>query len=120
MKFSMKMVIIFLNKSLFYPSIERAYDFIMTWFGEEKEIAILNEYCGGGRLRDNIPHLSFNLKLINIYWISEAMRYLHERNILYENLTTDSVLLDELFHAKLTEIGYSNHFRTVDNMNKII
>ena len=110
---------IVLNKSLLYPAIQRTYDFSMTGFGRDKEIAILNENCEGGRLRDNIPYLSRNLKIINIYGISEAMRYLHDRNILYENLTTESVLLDELFHPKLTEIGYSNIFRTLEDMNKM-
>ena len=49
-------------------------------------------------------------KLINIYGIACAMKYLHEQSVLHRDLKPDNVLLDEYLYPKITDFGLSRTY----------
>ena len=95
------------NSKLYtHPYIQKTIDYSVVGFGDEKNITILNEYCAD-TLREVNLSLPYEQKIIHLYGIAEAMKYLHEHRIINRDLKTPNVLLDSELHPYLTDFGTS-------------
>lgn len=101
-----------------FMSILRIYNFSPDGFDGDTRPAILTDYCPNGSLADNLDSLDSTEKLINLYGIATAMKFLHQINILHYELKIENVLLDEEKHPKLKDIGFSKVFRSLTTMSR--
>lgn len=118
-------------KKLHYPSIVKVYDYKINGFGSEKRQSILTEYYENGNLQSFIEKDKTHLKnqgldyeittqkLIIIYGIASAMRYIHHNQILHHDLKPKNVLLDNNFHPKVSDAGFTDYFQGLKSMAKI-
>ena len=106
-----------------YPSITKYYDYNLNGFGKDRRMTILSEYCSHGSLKELLEMQSSILdntkKLIIIYGIASAMQYLHFHNICHYGLKTESIFIDDNFHPKINDIGFSIYFLGLEEMAKI-
>eukprot|EP00011_Vannellida_sp_DIVA3-517-6-12_P014246 CAMPEP_0114616352 /NCGR_PEP_ID=MMETSP0168-20121206/6642_1 /TAXON_ID=95228 ORGANISM="Vannella sp., Strain DIVA3 517/6/12" /NCGR_SAMPLE_ID=MMETSP0168 /ASSEMBLY_ACC=CAM_ASM_000044 /LENGTH=326 /DNA_ID=CAMNT_0001827463 /DNA_START=158 /DNA_END=1137 /DNA_ORIENTATION=- len=94
-------------KSMRHPNI-------MTFMGlhkDGKELHIVSEYVSKGDLRCLIKK-----KDVEISWyhrgriamdIARAIAYLHSRKVIFRDLKSKNVLLDEYFRAKICDFGFA-------------
>lgn len=95
---------------LHHPSIISYIGFCMYGFQPDEYPSIFMEYAHKGSLIDFIcSHKLLNdtQRLIIIYGIASAMKYLHSKNIVHADLKPANVLLDENFYPKLSDFGLS-------------
>ncbi|KAK8896552.1 hypothetical protein M9Y10_014460 [Tritrichomonas musculus] len=88
---------------LHHPSIISYIGFCMYGFQPDEYPSIFMEYAHKGSLIDFIcSHKLLNdtQRLIIIYGIASAMKYLHSKNIVHADLKPANVLLDENFYPK--------------------
>lgn len=104
-----------LTISFNHRSILKFYGLNPIGYKRANKPVILTEFTPYGLLSDFLdnerkadkPNLLWNSakKLINIYDIACAIRYLHSKNIIYLYLSPDSILLDDLLYPKLFDFG---------------
>ena len=63
------------------------------------------------------PKWNDTKKLINIYGIASAMKYLHRYNIIHRDLKPNNVLLDENLYPKLADFGISKYSQYAQLIN---
>ena len=108
-----------LTITLNHRSILKFYGLNPIGYTKAIKPVILTEYTPYGFLRyflenetnpDN-PNALWNSakKLINIYDIACAIRYLHSKNIIYLYLSPESILLDDFLYPKLFDFGRCAH-----------
>ena len=98
-----------------FLSIIRIQGFnIHNFEGEEKSPTLFMEYARCGTLANTMKNSpkgwNSTKKLINIYGIVIGMKYLHEHNIIHQNLKPDNILLDINYYPKITDFGVSKIF----------
>ena len=82
--------------SLDHLSILKFKGFIPVNFQNKPNLVLVSEFCPNGKLSDllknvrkntgDISNFTSTKKLINIYGIASAMRYLHSKNIIHQKL----------------------------------
>ncbi|KAK8842485.1 hypothetical protein M9Y10_026074 [Tritrichomonas musculus] len=116
-----------LNKLLLlnHPAIIKLIGFSPFNFKKEFKPVFINELSPKLTLNDIfknekkkliIPGWNSTKKLINIYGIASAMKYLHSLDIVHQNLKPDNIFVDEYFYPKLSEIGFFTHKLIIHSM----
>lgn len=54
-----------------------------------------------------------------IFEVCQAIKYLHDLNIMHRDLKPENILLDENFQAKVCDFGYSNFYWESDNRQSL-
>lgn len=108
-------------QQLNFPSILKVYDNDEGEFDEEKRPSLLTEYCPNYSLEKvlKLNELSNTQKLIIMYGIAAGLDYLHSHDLNHFDLSPTNILIDEKFHPKICEIGYSKHFNGLKSMAKV-
>lgn len=91
------------------------------------DYAIVTEFMEKGSLsnliaeaeRGNAPKDWETIKAINIFGIAAGMAFVHKSNIIHRDLKTDNIMLDENYHPKIADFGFSKIFEegTQDQIN---
>ncbi|KAK8893049.1 hypothetical protein M9Y10_030308 [Tritrichomonas musculus] len=113
-----------------HPNIVQMIGIDYFDFKRYRKIVYLNEYSNKGTLHDYLMEntgteekareMSRLQKMIIIYGIARAMKYLHEQNIIHGNLSTKTVLLDKNLHPKLSDFTHSEEYSTNKNNDEEI
>lgn len=96
--------------TLKHPSVLNVYDYEQEGVGKNHSIMLLTEYCPK-TLEQELPKLDNTQKLIVIYGVAAAMKFLHEVHTLHYDLKISNVLLDKNNYPKLKDIGFKKVFR---------
>lgn len=105
-----------INAKLNHPAIIRFIGFSPVDFKGQNNIVITTEYIKNGSLLKYIqlnaksqspPGWDFTKKLIIAYGIAVGMSYLHLHNIIHRDLKAANILIDDNFHPKITDFGFS-------------
>lgn len=107
-----------------HPSVIRFVGFNkLNFAGEEKPI-IITPYCSKGSLEDYVKlahkkKLNDTQKLIILYGIASAMKFLHEHDpqILHRDLKPANILLDDDLYPKICDFGISRFFQDEEDSN---
>ncbi|GBB86950.1 hypothetical protein RclHR1_01340017 [Rhizophagus clarus] len=99
---------------------------IIKFFGITKrknnDYLLILEYAEGGTLRDHLEKnpnkLNFNVKLQFAIQISDAVSYLHQKNIIHCDLNSKNILIHQN-KAKLSDFGLSRRLAEVQNSVKL-
>ena len=100
-----------------HPNIIRCYDF----FEENGMIFLILEYCQNGQLTKDIfrYHSVDNIRLYNFaIQITEALTYIHLRDIAHLDIKPANIFLSEYNKIKLSDFGCSvhiSHGQTISN-----
>ncbi|KAJ3216328.1 hypothetical protein HDU67_009679 [Dinochytrium kinnereticum] len=100
------------QKLLKHPNAVRIYDYRVTPTDDELIVDILTQAPSGGSLYSLIRKtgaIAFPMALEYVRKLSKAMAYLHSRNIIHRNITSESVSFfdtDEDCEIAFTGIGY--------------
>ncbi|KAK8880351.1 hypothetical protein M9Y10_003018 [Tritrichomonas musculus] len=102
--------------SLDHLSILKFKGFVPVNFQNKPNLVLVSEFCPNGKLSDllknvrkntgDISNFTSTKKLINIYGIASAMRYLHSKNIIHQKLQSNTIFLDESYYPKLSNYFY--------------
>lgn len=99
-----------------YPSIAKFIGFSLYDFDGNPKSVIITEYVPKGSLKEQIkqerkgiPDRLWNdtKKLIALYGIASAMKYLHSRKIIHRDLKPENILLDDDLCPKIIDFGIS-------------
>lgn len=99
-----------------HPSILKFIFYSPQNFKKKPKPVIITEFAPNGSLdelikkeRHSISSVNFNMthKLIIIYGIAAAMKYLHANNIIHRDLKPGNILLDEFLFPKVGDFGLS-------------
>lgn len=111
-----------------HPSIASFKGFCIEGFEPERRPAILIEYAPNGDLQQIIEKEIKNdvrdgwndtKKLICIYGIASAMKYIHSKQIIHGDLKPSNVLLDENYYPKVCDFGCSMHYNELLQKTKL-
>jgi serine/threonine protein kinase len=86
-------------------------------FQDKNRIYFALEYVPGGELYERISTQKFFSIHIAKFYIAElfvALEHLHSLNIVYRDLKSQNILIDEDGHIKLTDFGLSTRLNTPD------
>jgi len=95
-----------LHKELVHPHIVRYYDSI----GEGDFIYFLLEYCAKNTLyffvhvRQGLPDI---LALRFFYQVAQAIKFMHDRNIIHRDIKPENLLVDDDFNLKVCDLGWA-------------
>ena len=87
---------------------------------------IITEYMSNGSLEDilkiereghSISAWNDTMRLINIYGIASALKYLHSIEIIHRDLKPENILLDEHLLPKLSDFGFAKSLSQEENKN---
>lgn len=109
----------FLATNLDHPAILKGHHFSLSGFGKEHRPSILFDYYPNGSLEKCIPRLDNTQKIVNLFGIASAMKFLHQNNIIHHDLKTSNVLETAEYYPKLKHVNYSNVFHSLTSMNKM-
>lgn len=59
------------------------------------------------------------MRLINIYRIASALKYLHSINIIHRDLKPENILLEKYLLPKLSDFGFAKSLSQEENKNYI-
>lgn len=102
--------------NLYHPSITRFIGFSLRDFDNQFKPTIITEFIECVNLRTLIdkerksmsdPRWNDTQKLITIYGIASAMRYLHANQVIHRDLKPSNVLMDSNLFPKITDYGLS-------------
>ncbi|KAK8854132.1 hypothetical protein M9Y10_016686 [Tritrichomonas musculus] len=108
-----------------HPSILRFVGFSPRSYKNEAKPVVVTEIYPERTLDDilkmerkNITISGWNAtkRLINIYGIASAMKYLHDYEIVHRNLIPNNIFLDKSFYPKLYNFGLCTHLLIVNSM----
>ncbi|KAK8889143.1 hypothetical protein M9Y10_033887 [Tritrichomonas musculus] len=114
-----------------YESIMKFVGYSLNNFSNKQNPVLISEIHSNGSLAGildlerhgcGIKGWDSTKKLINIYGIASAMKYLHNKNILHRDLKPDNVLLDEYLYPKLSDFGLSKEYfgKVIENCSDIL
>lgn len=85
----------------------------VQFFETDLHFYIILEYAANGDLFEFLYSQKTDQKqLLRIFYqVCQAIKYLHDRDIMHRDLKPENILLDANFNAKLCDFGYSNFFR---------
>ena len=105
-----------IHSRIIFPSILQFVGYSMTNFNGKLNPTILMEFPLNINLKNpdykylkkNIPNVDKRTKkLITLYGIASAMKYLHSHNIIHRNLSYDSVFYDIFDYPNLSGLDYA-------------
>ncbi|KAK8843535.1 hypothetical protein M9Y10_024590 [Tritrichomonas musculus] len=108
-----------------HPSIQQFHGYSFFNFNGQQQPVVIGEYSDNRTLFDIIqkqrkgkidPNWDNTKKLINIYGIASAMKYLHSHGILHPNLRLENINVDDKLYPKLNEIGF---YAQVENSQSV-
>lgn len=87
---------------------------LLSWFHDEKSIYLVLEYAPGGSLYSKMkkqPKGRFGERTAAQYiaQMAEALRYMHNKNIIHRDIKPENILLGFQNEIKLADFGYSVH-----------
>ena len=84
------------------------------------ELWVVMELMEGGSLTDVIEELELSNEQIAAVCKQtlEALKYLHEKNIMHRDIKSDNLLLDKRGHVKITDFGFSAKLQKEENKRK--
>lgn len=97
-----------------HPSIVKFYGINFKSIRDQSAFSptILNEYYSSKSLKDCLQNQDQNFTFTKRYkaliWISDAMRYLHDQDILNLDLKPENILFDSNFYPKITDFCLSS------------
>jgi serine/threonine protein kinase len=99
-----------IHQNLAHPNILR----FLSWFHDETRVFLILEYAPGGNLYDLLlkqPKHRFNERYAAQYiaQIAEALRYMHNKNVMHRDIKPENILLGLHNEIKLADFGYSVH-----------
>lgn len=108
-------------RNLHHPAIIKFIGINFQGFTDSRKLSptIITEYMKNGSLKSvldkekkSIADLEWTptKKYISLLGISNAMKYLHEHNILHRDLKPENVLVDENFYPYIADFGLSRCF----------
>ena len=105
-----------IQKILFHPYLTQLYCVIEK--GES--IFLISEYCSKGDIVSNLIENgvfdeSYSCKIFQ--QILSSLEYLHKNNICHRDIKPENILLNENFHAKLTDFGLSKYYTKNELLN---
>ncbi|XP_050098860.1 serine/threonine-protein kinase S6KL [Anopheles aquasalis] len=86
-----------------HPFIVGCLDFWQT----RTHIFLLSIYYGNGELFQRVKYFSSELIRLYIAELALALDFLHNAGIIYRDLKSENLLLDDRFHLKLIDFGLS-------------
>ncbi|KAK8876560.1 hypothetical protein M9Y10_006777 [Tritrichomonas musculus] len=110
--------------SLDHKSVLKFVGFYPKNFNKEDKPTIITEYMPNGSLEQILSLKNINLasigwddtqKLITIYGIASAMKYLHQNKIIHRDLKPGNILLDEYLIPKIADFGLSKIIHSNDD-----
>ena len=109
-----------------YPSIMEFVGYSPIDFKGTFRPTIITEYMSNGSLEDvlkiereghSISAWNDTMRLINIYGIASALKYLHSIEIIHRDLKPENILLDEHLLPKLPDFGFAKSLSQEENKN---
>ncbi|XP_031625395.1 serine/threonine-protein kinase S6KL [Contarinia nasturtii] len=92
---------------------------LISFWQSHREIYLLSEYIGGGELFDTIRKFPYKLIQLYVAEIALALDFLHNAGVIYRDLKSENILLDDKFHIKLTDFGLSKFLKIGQSTNTI-
>lgn len=86
-----------------HPFIVRCIDFWQT----RTHIFLLSKYYANGELFQRLKIFNFELTRLYVAELAVALDFLHNAGIVYRDLKPENILLDEGYHIKLIDFGFS-------------
>uniref|UniRef100_A0A2M3Z856 Putative serine/threonine-protein kinase s6kl n=1 Tax=Anopheles braziliensis TaxID=58242 RepID=A0A2M3Z856_9DIPT len=86
-----------------HPFIVGCLDFWQT----RTHIFLLSSYYGNGELFQRLKYFTAELTRLYVAELAVALDFLHNAGIIYRDLKSENVLLDDRFHLKLIDFGLS-------------
>lgn len=99
-----------------HPAAIKYFGCSMKDFNNENHLVIVSEIAENGSLeqiirlerkKESPSNWNDTKKLINIYGIASAMRYLHSKCIVHRDLKPSNILEDHNFYPKICDFGSS-------------
>jgi serine/threonine protein kinase len=116
-KFSFFMIKVKIIKQL---SENRDYDSDLFFSYVDKKYLLVIEYAEGGTLRsylnEKFASLNWQDKYGLAFQLSSAIEYLHEKEIIHEDLHSNSILMQHN-SVKLADFGLSKHIKSADQIS---
>lgn len=128
--------IITIMSNIKHPSIIKIIGYSRIDFQSNSNATIITELAKNRSLYDVINEIkkgskpkyySNTSKQIILIGISNAMKYLHDHNIIHSNLKSSNILLNDEFYPLITDIGMLNIYKSFNidqsqlyNFNEII
>ena len=100
-------------KGLNHTGIPHVFDFTPG----QKSVSLVQEYVSGKSLNEILfkGRLTYQQIFDIALQLAEILHYLHEQGIIYKNINTKNLLIDDERKLKLLDFGISSNFRSETN-----
>jgi serine/threonine-protein kinase ULK/ATG1 len=107
-----------ITKKLNHNNVIKLYDMMEI----DKYIYLIIDYCRYRDLKTYLTNKKTSEKIVHFYMkqISNGLLYLFENNIFHRDLKPQNILLNGKNIIKITDFGFSNYFKSEDEMSKTI